>query len=269
MSTVVLNWNRSHLLKLALESYLDTVTVPFELTVVDNASSDNSRDVIADFIGKNPRHRFVSLKHNLGGQAINSGFRYASGLFHHVSENDIEYRPGWDSELLGKFDAFPDLGQLSLFGPEPDYAIGETWERTPSEPETRNGQTVFMTELNITTTGIMRRQFWDDGFRWGSIPRPRGTQIRLPDDFSASAFVHQAGFKVAWNDRYTVVNWGHNVAEWKNHLEYYLSGYLAKPWLGLEGLRERLNERGYDLIEREGKYSIIELVSSNRESTES
>src|SRR4051794_32674235 len=95
LSTVILNWNRSHLLKLTLESFLDTVTVPFELTIVDNASTDDSRQVISDFLGWNPRHRFVGLKNNLGGQAINSGFRYANGQFHHVSENDIEYRPGW------------------------------------------------------------------------------------------------------------------------------------------------------------------------------
>src|ERR1035437_1487076 len=116
LSSVVLNWNRSHLLKLTLESFLDTVSVPFELTIVDNASTDDSRDVIANFLAKHPKHRFVGLKNNLGGQALNSGFRYATGLFHHVSENDIEYRPGWDTELLGKFDAFPDLGQLSPFG---------------------------------------------------------------------------------------------------------------------------------------------------------
>jgi glycosyltransferase involved in cell wall biosynthesis len=260
LSTTVLNWNRAHLLKLTLESFLDTVSVPFELTIVDNASTDGSRDVIEEIQTIHPSHRFVGLRHNLGGKAINSGFRYARGEFLHVSENDIEYRPGWDVELLGKFDAFPDLGQISPFGPEPDRAAGEAWERLPSTAVTHDDQTIYLTEQNVTTTSIMRRQFWDAGFRWGSIPRAAGGGIKLPDDFSASGFVHDAGSNVAWNDRYVVVNWGHNVAEWKDHLDYYLRGYLAKPWVGLDGLRERLNERGYDLVMVAGKYQIVSLA---------
>src|SRR5579859_197572 len=103
VSTVVLNWNRSHLLRVTLESYLATVRVPYELIVVDNASTDDSRGVIEDVCARDSRHRAVFLRRNLGGPAFNSGLRLAKGEFLHTSENDIEYRPGWDSELLGKF----------------------------------------------------------------------------------------------------------------------------------------------------------------------
>jgi glycosyltransferase involved in cell wall biosynthesis len=260
LSTVVLNWNRAHLLRVTLASYVATVTVPYEVIVVDNASTDDSGDVIDEFCRQSTRHRAVRLKRNLGGPALNSGLRLARGEFLHTSENDIEYRPGWDTELLNKFQVFPELGQLSPFGPQPESTRGEVWDRATSTPATRDGETIFVTETNITTTAIERRQFWDKGFRWGSIPRVDRQRVKLPDDFSASEFVRRDGYWVAWNDRYTVINWGHNLEEWQRNVDYYVNNYNAKTWLGAEGLRQRLRERGYDLTFADGRYAIVKLV---------
>jgi glycosyltransferase involved in cell wall biosynthesis len=47
ISIVVLNWNRSDLLKETIDSYLNTVTVPYELFIIDNASADDSRELKA------------------------------------------------------------------------------------------------------------------------------------------------------------------------------------------------------------------------------
>ena len=46
ISTIVLNWNRQALLEQTLRSYAATVVGPCELMVIDNASSDGSREVI-------------------------------------------------------------------------------------------------------------------------------------------------------------------------------------------------------------------------------
>jgi glycosyltransferase involved in cell wall biosynthesis len=257
LSTVVLNWNREHLLRVTIESYLATVSVPFELFIVDNASTDGSRAFIEEVCRQDPRHRAIFRKRNAGGKAINTGLRLARGQFLHVSENDIEYLPGWDTELLGKFETFPELGQLSPFGPEPDRDRGEVWERSPSTPVTRDGRTIHLNDANITTTGLFRREVWDRGLRWGSIYLMDGHRFRLPGDLAASRFVHDLGYWVAWNDRYTVINWGHNVQEWQEHLAYYLDNYRAKPWLGAEGLRRRLLEHGYDLRYDHGEYRIV------------
>lgn len=244
------------MLRVTLDSYLATISVPYELIIVDNASTDDSASVISEVCQRSPAHRAVMLRRNLGGPALNSGLRHATGSFLHTSENDIEYRPGWDTELLSKFEAFPELGQLSPFGPEPDWAKGEVWERVPSTAMSRDGRTICVTETNITTTGVSRRTFWDQGFRWGSIPRVDRQRVKLPDDFGASDFVRQNGSWVAWNDKYTVINWGHNIEEWQRNLDYYVNNYVAKTWLGTAGLRQRLRDRGYDLVYSGGRYSI-------------
>ena len=110
LSTVLLNWNREDLLKITLDSFIRTVSVPYELYVLDNASTDGSRVVIEEICKDNPRHHAVFLSENLGGEALNIGLKKCLGKFLHISENDIEYLPGWDKELLEKFIYFNDLG---------------------------------------------------------------------------------------------------------------------------------------------------------------
>lgn len=261
ISTVVLNWNREHLLRVTVESYLSTVTVPYELIIVDNASSDGSADYIEKVCRGDARHKAVFLKRNLGGRAFNSGLRLARGRYLHTSENDIEYLQTWDTALLSKFETFPELGQLSPFGFQPDRTNGELWERLPATARTRDGRTIHVTETNITSTAICRREVWDRGFRWGTVRPVRGQPFRFPSDMLASIFVRDLGYWVAWNDSYTVVNWGHNVEEWRQHLDYYLDNYQAKPWLGLVGLRERLLASGFDLVDVNGRRHIVERSS--------
>jgi len=105
ISTIIINWNRLHLLKKTVESYLSTISVPYELIIVDNASTDGSKEFIESVCNKDPNHIGIILTKNIGGEAINVGLELAGGSFLHVSENDIEYITGWDEEMLSKFDA--------------------------------------------------------------------------------------------------------------------------------------------------------------------
>lgn len=125
ISTVVLNWNRSDLLKRTIESYLDTVSIPYEIIIVDNASRDDSRDVIDSFTATNTNISSVLLDENRGGEALNAGLELATGDLLHLSENDLEYLPGWSERVRDYFEVFDDLGQLSPFSPVPED--NEVW----------------------------------------------------------------------------------------------------------------------------------------------
>ena len=81
-----------------------------EVLVSDNGSTDGSVAYVQQLCRNESGRQAVTLKRNLGGRAFNAGLRLARGRFLHTSENDIEYLPGWDAELLGKFEAFPELG---------------------------------------------------------------------------------------------------------------------------------------------------------------
>ena len=256
ISTILINWNRSNLLKKTVESYLDTISVPYELIIVDSASTDGSKEYIEKICNENNKLKGILLTEDFGGgNAINLGLAIAQGSYLHVSENDIEYLPGWDRELLNKFHAFPKLGLISLFSANLENKKEEIWRKQLSKSISNDGQTIDLAEKNITSSCIFRGQLWDEGLRWKTIISGGN---KFPNDRAFSRAVKSHGYQVAWNDHSTVINWGHNVEEWIDNLEYYISNYKSKPWIGINGFKQLLLENGYELIEDEkGKFNII------------
>lgn len=89
----------------------------------------------------------------------------AKWQFIHISENDLEYLPGWDGELLSKFNTFPQLGQLSPFSPFHEVERGEIWTDRPALWQQGNGVVVLEALANVTTSCVLRREVWDKGVR--------------------------------------------------------------------------------------------------------
>jgi len=239
ISTVVLNWNRADLLALTLSSYQNTITLPYELFIVDNASTDHSRTVIEDFCCHNPQATALFLSENKGGEAINLGLQRAQGQYLHISENDFEYLPQWAEISIDLFEVFPELGQLSLFGPLPaDDTPGGVGVVPPSQLRHAQGRIIYEMQHNVGTACIIRRQIWDQGIRVHSLPEQNG--VIFPNDGRLSTEIKKAGYLVARTDRCLVKNKGHTVSELKQRQDYYLANYRAKPWLGEAGLQKRI-----------------------------
>lgn len=238
ISTTVLSWNRGDLLKRTLESYRATVSVPCEMHIVDNGSTDHSREVIQQFCEETPFAKPIFLDDNKGGEAINLGLEVAVGNLLHISENDIEYLPGWCQRTVDYFSCFKQLGQLALFGPVPTDA--EAWEVKPSVLRHAAGHILYEAMGNVSTTSVIRREVWEKGVRVKSLPTIDG--FRFPADATLSSDVKNAGFMVAWSDHYLVNNLGHAINEFQLRGGYYRKNYQAKPWLGVAGLEKRMSD---------------------------
>jgi glycosyltransferase involved in cell wall biosynthesis len=255
LSTVLLNWNRADLLARTLESYLATVSVPYELIIIDNGSTDESPHHIRAACEGRANHQAVLLPDNLGGEAINIGIERCRGRYVHVSENDMEYLPGWDRTLLAKLRAFPGIGQISPFSPFYQGEDGELVRWEGASPRTKDAMTVYVVN-NITTTCVAPREVYDSGVRWGA----RSGKFRFPKDGRFSKAVNALGYFVAMNDTSVVRNLGHDIEEFKNRLPYYIENYAAKPRMGLEGFDRRLRAAGHRLArDKDGRWSIEEL----------
>jgi predicted O-methyltransferase YrrM/glycosyltransferase involved in cell wall biosynthesis len=237
LSTVVINWNRRDLLERTLKSYLSTVTVSYELIVVDNASTDDSLLLLNNICKQYPYVRVISLASNEGGDAINKGIAETKGQFIHISENDIEYLPGWSEKVLSVFSAFPNLGQLSLFGPVP--SDDEIWELKPCVLLHSSDQVIYEASENVGTTCIIPRKVIAQGVRLISIQNNENT-VRFPDDAKLSLDIKKLGYTVAWSDHYLVRNLGHTLEEFENRNAYYRQDYDAKSWLRQEGWAQRI-----------------------------
>ena len=251
ISTILLNWNRLYLLKKTLDSYLKTISVPYELLIIDNNSSDGSQEYIERFCACNANISSILLSQNKGGEALNLGLARASGQFLHVSENDLIYQENWDKKALKTFAIFPELGQLSLFSPFPPCdLVGETCRFYTSLK--RNNNIIYPTDINIGSSSIFRREIWEQGVRWQNAD---AGSYRFPNDTVFSRSVIKLGYLVAWNDQYLVINQGHLLQEFKNNLHYYIENYRSKHG-NLNIFEKRLNKLGYRLHKIASGYRI-------------
>jgi len=255
ISTLLLSYNRKHLLKKTIESYLKTISVPFELIIIDNASTDGSKEYIEEVCKNCPEAFAIFLTKNFGGKSLNLGRFVAEGDYFHITENDIEYLDGWDKALLKKFDVFPKLGQLSLFTPTPDKEKGEVGDVQPfAETISKEGMTIHRTDTNVMLTSIIPSKV----FRKVPVMSRKSVlnNVILPADGRLSNRIMKLGFWVAWNDKKYVLNLGDSINEHIKNTDYYIANFQSKH-NGMERWKKRLQNMGYELVMENGKYEIV------------
>ncbi len=89
VSVIVPTYNRSYLLIETINSILHQTFKDFELIIVDNCSSDNTEEVVTEFIKKDPRIKYFKHPNN-GVIAINRNFgiKQAHGDFIAFCDDD-------------------------------------------------------------------------------------------------------------------------------------------------------------------------------------
>lgn len=107
-SLIVITHNQLYYTRLCLESLLATTDAPFELLLIDNASTDGTGAYFLS-LEKNKQHLSTALKglylclnpENKGfAGAVNQGLRQAKGQVLGVLNNDLLFTPQWLSRLL-------------------------------------------------------------------------------------------------------------------------------------------------------------------------
>ena len=241
ISTILLNWNRSILLEQTLRSYAKTVTPPFELVVVDNGSTDDSRSVIENARQYIDDMHVILLPENIGGEAFNLCLDRVSGELIHLTENDYVYLEGWAEHVRDAFHSFADLGQICLLrGTRLDHQPGSA---QAAELRFANGKILYQARNNVVTTSVIRSLlFQKHQVRVHNLPRSDSSHMLLPADGQLSADVKNAGYWCAWSDRNYVRSLGNEVEEFDRDPEYYVRNYSSKPQVGIEGWQRRMAE---------------------------
>lgn len=105
-SVVLPTHNRAHLLPRAIYSVLAQTFKNYELIVVDDASTDNTAEVITTFT--DARLRYVRLPQNRGvSVARNTAIRSAHGQFIAFLDDDDEYLPHFLAETYRRLESAP------------------------------------------------------------------------------------------------------------------------------------------------------------------
>ena len=115
VTLVMAVYNQLALTRACMESLAKT-TEPFALAVVDNGSTDGSRDFLADFPYPFPLRYVFSDRNDSVIASFNRGWPLAETEFVCFLHNDTEMiTPDWLERLLAPF-ARPDVGMTGLFG---------------------------------------------------------------------------------------------------------------------------------------------------------
>jgi GT2 family glycosyltransferase len=107
VSVIIPNWNGVHHLPVCLDSLRRQSYRGFEVLVVDNASEDDSLEVLAAY----PEFRVLPQTANLGfAGACNAGLQAARGAIRVLLNNDTETHPDWLAAIVAAFAEHEEVG---------------------------------------------------------------------------------------------------------------------------------------------------------------
>jgi GT2 family glycosyltransferase/glycosyltransferase involved in cell wall biosynthesis len=115
VSIIIPVFNKVDLTKNCLNSIYKYTrkTIPFEIIVVDNKSSDDTLDFLKDFQKDHSELVIISNEENLGfAKANNIGAANAKGKYLLLLNNDTEVQPGWLENLYATIDSNDSIGAV-------------------------------------------------------------------------------------------------------------------------------------------------------------
>jgi glycosyltransferase involved in cell wall biosynthesis len=132
VSIVIPTYNRSKLLRAAIDSVLDQDTrVPFEIVIVDNDSQDDTATVVRSITDE--RVRYVVETDQGNAYARNRGVRTATADIIAFIDDDVTVDSNWLSSLKTALDSRDDLSFVGgrvlpqWDGPPPSWLTPEHW----------------------------------------------------------------------------------------------------------------------------------------------
>lgn len=106
ISIVTLTWDQLHLTRKFIESIRKNTNVPYELIMVDNGSTDGTREFI-----KQEADKYHFFGENTGfAHGFNQGISLAEREYIAICNNDTEFPANWARPLLESFESDSKCG---------------------------------------------------------------------------------------------------------------------------------------------------------------
>jgi glycosyltransferase involved in cell wall biosynthesis len=124
ISTVICTRNRDDKIGTAIQSVLANDYASFDLTVIDQSTTDATRRVVEPLAATDPRLRYVHVEEAGLSRAYNNGIERTTGEILAFTDDDCIVAPDWLASIANAFATEPD-GEL-LYGQV--FAAGDTTE---------------------------------------------------------------------------------------------------------------------------------------------
>ncbi|MEM9448786.1 MAG: glycosyltransferase [Cyanobacteria bacterium P01_E01_bin.6] len=247
ISAIICTHNRDHYLGAAIDSLLgQRFAHEFEVIVVDNASTDRTREVVQ---ARQPHRQLQYVYESVTGLSVarNTGARKAQGQILAYLDDDAIASEGWLQSLWNQYQQCADTaiagGRISLIWP--DGVQPPRW--ISSELSGSLGfydlgdEIVFIDNPGQTPRGLnysMRRSFWEEMGGFDSQLGRVGKRLLSNEELQMTERALEAGWRVAYLPDALVA---HNVAPERLHQSWFLN---RSWWQGIsEYYREQLAGR--------------------------
>jgi len=173
-SIIIPTFNRSHLISIAIKSVLDQTFSDWELIIVDDGSTDNTKEIVSGF--KDERIKYIYQKNSERSAARNRGIEHANSGWICFLDSDDKYLPDHLETLNNELciDSLPRLivtgtliqvnGQLKknpLINSESHNVLMEIWTKFIL----MNSVCVHFSILQNNHFDI-RYKYWEDTHLW-------------------------------------------------------------------------------------------------------
>ena len=131
LSIIIVNWNTRDLLEQCLSSvYATTHDIPFEVFVVDNASSDGSVEIVRE---RFPEVQLIENEENLGfAKANNQAIRESKGRYILLLNSDTVVLSGAIERMIEFMDGHPEAGAVGAKLLNPDGSFQASYNDFPT-----------------------------------------------------------------------------------------------------------------------------------------
>lgn len=121
ISIVVSCWNSAEIIEEALESIVATAGgMNFDVTVIDDASTDGGYALVSEHIKNDPRFSFVKNEVNVGIPAVNIMLERTKAKYIVTFDSDARLQPGALQALYAFMEAHPEAGVATANLRNPD-----------------------------------------------------------------------------------------------------------------------------------------------------
>ena len=146
ITVITPTYNRAHIISKAIESVLSQTYDNWEYIIVDDASSDNTKEVVESF--EDDRIKFIVCKEN-GGNAVarNVGVNAAQGEYIAFLDSDDEYLPVYLEKAFNKLSNCKDAD--FLWSGTRTVAIDGSYSDSIWIPKTKRQPDQFLYELHV------------------------------------------------------------------------------------------------------------------------
>lgn len=117
LSVTITNYNHAHFLPEALDTILAQSYTPLEIIIIDDASTDNSFEILEDYARRYLLIQLLRNEHNLGVlHNVNRLLEMAKGDYVCYASADDKVLPGFFEKSMNLLSQYPQAGLCSTLG---------------------------------------------------------------------------------------------------------------------------------------------------------